>query len=94
MQSILYAKLRAVSIYVASPATSPENSAKLIYVTKITSRRRASINGNTSNAGDTCNAGDTGDAGDTGNAGDTGIVGLMESALNSHKNWITKIWHG
>ena len=74
MQSILFAKLRVVFIYVASPATSPANSAKLIYVTKIAIRRRASINGNTHNAGDTSNA------------GDTGIVGLMESALNSHKN--------
>ena len=33
--------LRALSIYVASPVTSPENSATLIYVIKIASRRFA-----------------------------------------------------
>ena len=36
-----YAELRALSIYVASPATSPSNSATLIYVTTIASWRRA-----------------------------------------------------
>ena len=42
---------RVLFIYVASPATSSANSATLIYVTNIASRRRAGIAGNTSIAG-------------------------------------------
>ena len=47
-------ELWALSIYVASPVTSPANSATLINVTPIASRRRAFYyNGNNGNAGDT-----------------------------------------
>ena len=52
-RTLTVSSIGVLSIYVASPATSPANSATLIYVTKIASRRPLSINGNTGNAGDT-----------------------------------------
>ena len=52
-RTLTVSSIGVLSIYVASPATSPANSATLIYVTKIASRRTLSINGNTGNAGDT-----------------------------------------
>ena len=49
---------RVLSIYVASPATSPANSATLIYVTRQPATRfPLHCNGNTGNAGDTGFAG-------------------------------------
>ena len=53
--SIVWLLIRVLSIYVASPATLPVNSATLFYVTTIAIRRRAFhyINGNSGNAGDT-----------------------------------------